>query len=117
MNIFTASDRDTHIRSGDFATVEKIGEDGTLALRLGNGKAVQLSPNQAQHIDYGYAVDTVPRTGMDRILMTGDAAQLAKQQEVFARLSRTSATSPYTHRTAGSLEWRKQFRVRRLHRR
>jgi hypothetical protein len=85
--LFTESDRGTHMRLGDLATVEKIDEDGTFGVRLDNGKAVELNPNQAQHIDYGYAVDTVPRTGMDRILVTGNAAQLAEQQEAFARLS------------------------------
>jgi conjugative relaxase-like TrwC/TraI family protein len=85
--LFTESDRDTHTRFGDLATVERIGNDRMLAVRLDNGRSVELSPDQAQHIDYGYAVNTVPRTGMDRILMTGDAAQLAEQQEAFARLS------------------------------
>jgi conjugative relaxase-like TrwC/TraI family protein len=85
--LFSASDRDAHMRSGDFATVEKIGEDSTLAVRLDNGKAVELTPDQAQHIEYGYVVDTAPRAAVDRILVTGDAAQLAEQQEAFARLS------------------------------
>jgi hypothetical protein len=85
--LFTVSDRDAHMRSGDFATVEKIGEDGTLAVRLDNGKSVELTSDQAHHIDYGYAVDTVPHAAMDRVLVTGDAAQLAEQQEAFARLS------------------------------
>lgn len=84
---FTASDRDTHIRSGDFATVEQIGEDGVLTVRLDDGKAVELNPTQAQLIDYGYAVGTVPRSGIDRILVTGDAVQLIEQLEVFGRLS------------------------------
>ncbi len=58
-----------------------------LAVRLDNGKTVDLNPSQAQRIDYGYAVDIVPRTSIDRILITGDAVQLAEQQEIFARLS------------------------------
>jgi ATP-dependent exoDNAse (exonuclease V) alpha subunit len=85
--LFTVSDRDAHMRPGDFATVEKIGEDGTLAVRLDNGKSVELTSDQAHHIDYGYAVDSVPHAAMDRVLVTGDAAQLAEQQEAFARLS------------------------------
>jgi conjugative relaxase-like TrwC/TraI family protein len=85
--LFTESDRDAHMRSGDFATVEQIGEDGTLAVRLDNGKSVELTSDQSRHIDYGYVVNTVPRASMDRILVTGDAAQLAEQQEAFAHLS------------------------------
>ncbi len=84
---FTTTDRPAHIRRLDFATVEKIGEDGTLAVRLDNGKSVELTSDQAQHIEYGYAVDSMPRATADRVLVTGDAAQLAEQQETFARLS------------------------------
>ena len=84
---FTTTDRAAHIRSGGSATVEKIGEDGTYAVRMDNGKSVELTSDQAQHIEYGYAVDTMSRTAADRVLVTGNAPQLAEQQEAFARLS------------------------------
>jgi conjugative relaxase-like TrwC/TraI family protein len=84
---FTDSDRDAHIRVGNFATVERIGEDNALSVRLDNGKSIELDPNSARHIEYGYAADTAHRAAVDRVLVTGDASQLAQQQEAFTRLS------------------------------
>jgi len=85
--LFTASDRDADVRSGDFAIVEKIVADGTLGVRLDNGRSAELTSDQSQHIDYGYTVDTAPRATVDRVLVTGDADRLAEQQEAFACLS------------------------------
>jgi conjugative relaxase-like TrwC/TraI family protein len=84
---FSESNRDTHIRSGAFATIERIGEDNTLAVRLDTGKSVELDHDRARHIDYGYAVETAVRANADRILVTGDAGLLAQQQEALTRLS------------------------------
>jgi len=84
---FTHSDRDAHIRSGDFATVEQIGENNTLSARLDTGKSVELDTDQARHIDYGYAVANAQRGSADRVLVTGEASELAQQQEALMRLS------------------------------
>ena len=84
---FTDSDRDAHVRVGNFATVERIGEDNALSVRLDNGKSTELDPDNARHIEYGYAVDTAHHAAVDRVLVTGDASQLAQQQEAFTRLS------------------------------
>jgi len=84
---FTDSDRDSHIRVGNFAIVERIGEDIALSVRLDNGKSIELDPNNARHIEYGYAVDTAHRAAVDRVLLTGDASQLAQQHEELTRLS------------------------------
>jgi conjugative relaxase-like TrwC/TraI family protein len=83
----TDSDRDAHIRSGDFATVERIGNDATLSVRLDNGKSVELDSDQARHIEYGYVDETAQRAPVDRVLVTGDASQLTQQQEALTRLS------------------------------
>jgi len=83
---FTTTDRNAHIRSGDFAAVEKIGEDGMLGVHLDNGKAIELTPVQARHIEYGYVLEVPPHVAVDRVLVTGDAPQLAEHQEAFARL-------------------------------
>jgi hypothetical protein len=83
----TASDRPAHLRSGDFGTVERIGEDYALSVRLDNGKLVELDAHKARHIEYGYAVETAQRTAADRVLVSGDASQLAQQHESLARLS------------------------------
>jgi hypothetical protein len=84
---FTAPDRENRIRSGDFATVERIGDDNTLSVRLDNGKAVELDPEKARHIDYGYTVETAKHLYADRILLTGESGQLAEQQSALAKLN------------------------------
>ena len=84
---FTDSDRDAGIRSGDFATVERIGDDNALSVRLDNGKSIELDPDNARHIEYGYAVETVQRVAVDRVLVTGEVSQLTQQQEALTRLS------------------------------
>jgi hypothetical protein len=85
--IFTESYREAHTRSGDFGTVARIAEGNVLSVRLDTGKFVELTPEQSKHIDHGYAVEAPPRAGMDRVLVTGDASQLAQQEKMFTHLS------------------------------
>ncbi|HEY6373928.1 MAG TPA: hypothetical protein VIX90_00250 [Edaphobacter sp.] len=51
---FTKSNWQQRIRSGDFPTVERIAEDNGIAVRLDSGRAAELNPEKARHIDYGY---------------------------------------------------------------
>ncbi len=71
---FTASHREQRVRSGDFATIERIGQDNSIAARLDNGKTVELAPDQARHIEHGYAVGTGQRVSADRVLVAGESA-------------------------------------------
>ncbi len=84
---FTAVDQEQHIRSGDFAVIERISEDHALSVRLDNGKSAELDSGQATHIEYGYAVETPPQGSVDRILISGEASELAKHGQDLARLS------------------------------
>ena len=70
---FTASHREQRVRSGGFATVERIGQDNSIGARLDNGNAVELAPDQAKHIEYGYAVGTGQRVSADRVLVAGES--------------------------------------------
>jgi hypothetical protein len=85
--IFTESDREAHTRSGDFGTVARIADDHAFSVRLDNGKSVELTPAQSKHIEYGYAVESPTRAAVDRVLVSGDASQLAQQEKMFAQLS------------------------------
>ncbi|HEY6374278.1 MAG TPA: hypothetical protein VIX90_02015 [Edaphobacter sp.] len=69
---FTKSNWEQRIRFGDFATIERIAEDNSIALRLDNGRAAELNPEKARHIDYGYVVDGNQRFSADRVLATGE---------------------------------------------
>jgi hypothetical protein len=84
---FTAANPEIRIRAGSLATVEKIGEDNALTVRLDNGKAVALDAEQSRYIDYGYAVETARQVTVDRILVTGSSNQIAAQQEALTHLS------------------------------
>jgi len=68
----TATDREQRIRSGDFATVERVGQDNSISARLDNGRTVELSSDKAKHVEYGYAVDAGQRIFADRVLVTDE---------------------------------------------
>ncbi len=84
---FTIADRDNRVRSGDFATVERIGDDNSISARLDSGRAVELDPEKSQHIDYGYTVETAQHLSADRLILTGESSQLAGQQEALTKLN------------------------------
>jgi hypothetical protein len=82
---FTSSEKENHIRTGDFATMERIESD--LSVRLDNGKTVELDAEVASHIDYGYAVESAANFTADRVILTGEAQQLAGLENDLARLN------------------------------
>jgi conjugative relaxase-like TrwC/TraI family protein len=84
---FTESDRVAHICRGDFATVERMGDDQSLFVRVDNGRSLELDADRARHIDYGYTAETVRDVTADRILITGDAFRLAQEGEALTHLS------------------------------
>jgi hypothetical protein len=82
-----ASDREAHLRSGDFATVERIADDHALSVRLDNGKLAELDADKARHIEYGYAVASGQRASVDRVLVMGTAEEPAGPQEILSHLA------------------------------
>ena len=70
---FTASHREQRVRSGDFATIEQIGQNHSIGARLDNGKTVELTPDRARYIEHGYAVGTGQRVSADRVFVVGDS--------------------------------------------
>jgi len=83
---FTATAQEIGIRKGDFATIERIGEDRSLMVRSDQGKSAALSQAQTRHIEYGYATEDLPRS-MHRVLVTGDSNVLSQHQRQFALLT------------------------------
>ncbi len=73
---FTAPDREHRIRSGVFATAERIGQDSSISARLENGKTVALTPEKAKHIEYGYALSSGKHVSADRVLAIGQDMDL-----------------------------------------
>ena len=84
---FTASDKETRIRNGGLATVERISDDNSITARLDTGKAVELDSDKARHIDHGYTVDSAKFLAAHRIIMTGESHQLVEQQNALTTIS------------------------------
>jgi conjugative relaxase-like TrwC/TraI family protein len=100
---FTSSNKENHIRTGDFSTVERIEPD--LSVRLDSGKTVDLDLEAARHIDYGYAVESARNLAADRVILTGEAPQIAGLENDLARLnSGIHELSVYTSGASQSLQ-------------
>jgi conjugative relaxase-like TrwC/TraI family protein len=100
---FTAPDKEQRIRTGDFATVARIEPD--LSVQLDNGKTVELDAEVAQHIDYGYTAESAANLAADRVILTGEAQQLAGLESNLARLNPSiRELSVYTSDTSQTLQ-------------
>lgn len=83
---FTRSDWDQGIRVKNLATIERIHEDGGLSVKVDSGASLQLTPEQAQHVEYGYAIESTKRLAVDRVILSGEAEQITSQRDVLAQL-------------------------------
>jgi ATP-dependent exoDNAse (exonuclease V) alpha subunit len=52
----TALSHELKVANRELGTVDGIGEDGRLFLKMDGGRAVELGPEKHPHLDYGYAV-------------------------------------------------------------
>ena len=82
----TRSEWDQGIRVGNLATIEHIHDDGGLSLKVDSGASLQLTPEQAQHIEYGYAIESTKRLAVDRVILSGEAEQITAQREALSQL-------------------------------
>ena len=83
---FTRSEWDQGIRVGNLATIERIHEDGGMSVKVDSGAALQLTPEQAQHVEYGYAIESTKRLSVDRVILSGEAEQITAQRDALAEL-------------------------------
>ncbi len=92
---FTAPNKDQGIHAGTLATIEKIAENGALAVKLDNGKKVELDPAKARHIEHGYAVDGKRVAPAERVLVsiagTPEIAQNSLVQKAISSASKDAA--------------------------
>jgi ATP-dependent exoDNAse (exonuclease V) alpha subunit len=77
---FTAPANDLKIANRELGTVETIGQDGRLSLKMDGGREVQLDPREHPHLDHGYAVTSHSSQGQtaDRVLIHVDTELGAK---------------------------------------
>ncbi len=77
---FTAPANSLKVANREFGTIEGIGDDGRLRLRMDGGRAVELDTSKHVHLDYGYAVTSHSSQGQtaDRVLVNVDTELGAK---------------------------------------
>lgn len=83
---FTRSEWDEGIRIGNLATIEQIHEYGSISVKVDSGASLQLTHEQAQHVEYGYAIESTIRLGVDRVILSGEAEQITAQREALSQL-------------------------------
>jgi conjugative relaxase-like TrwC/TraI family protein len=77
---FTAPNHELKIANRELATVENIAPDGTMRLKLDNGRSMDYEPQRHPHVDHGYAVTSYSSQGQtaDRVLIHVDTELAAK---------------------------------------
>jgi type IV secretion system protein VirB5 len=68
---FTAPNQELKVANRDLGTVEGIGRDGAMRLRLDDERQVDFNPRQHPHLDHGYAVTSFSSQGQtaERVLV------------------------------------------------
>jgi ATP-dependent exoDNAse (exonuclease V) alpha subunit len=71
---FTAPNKQLGVTNRELGKIEKIDTDGTIALRLEDGRSIHFNPTQHPHFDHGYAVTSHSAQGLtaDRVLINVD---------------------------------------------
>jgi ATP-dependent exoDNAse (exonuclease V) alpha subunit len=77
---FTAPNHELKIANRDLGTVENIAPDGTMRLKLDDGRSMDYEPQRHPHLDHGYAVTSYSSQGQtaDRVLIHVDTELAAK---------------------------------------
>jgi hypothetical protein len=113
---FTRSQWDQGIRVGNLATIEQTHEYGGISVKVDSGASLQLTPEQAQHVDYGYAIKSTKRLAVDRVILSGEAEEITAQREALSQLpvklhELTVYTSDGYHSAAAELAVQKEFAI------
>jgi conjugative relaxase-like TrwC/TraI family protein len=105
---FTAPNRELGVANRDLGTVEQIGNDSLLAVRMDNGKAIAFDANQMRHFDHGYAVTSHSSQGLtaERVLVNIDThvhPELINTRFGYVSVSRASLDAQIYTNDAASL--------------
>jgi ATP-dependent exoDNAse (exonuclease V) alpha subunit len=76
----TAPSPDLKLANRELGTVETIGQDGRMSLKMDGGREVEIDPARHPHLDHGYAVTSHSSQGQtaDRVLIHADTELGAK---------------------------------------
>jgi len=104
---FTAPVNDFKVANRELGTIQSIGDDGRLQLKMDDGRPAQLDPNGRLHLDYGYAVTSHSSQGQttDRVLIHVDtelgAQDLLNSRMAYVAISRGAHDAQiFTNNTA-----------------
>ncbi len=77
---FTVPANDLKIANRELGTVEAIGQDGQMRLKMDGGRDVQLDPREHPHLDHGYAMTSHSSQGQtaERVLIHVDTELAAR---------------------------------------
>jgi conjugative relaxase-like TrwC/TraI family protein len=105
---FTATNREIGVANRDIGTIEHIGKDGQLAVRMDSGKAISFDANQMRHFDHGYAVTSHSSQGLtaERVLVNIDTnvhPELINTRFAYVSISRASHDAQIYTNDAASL--------------
>jgi conjugative relaxase-like TrwC/TraI family protein len=92
---FTAPSKELGVANRDLGTVQQIGNDGQLTVKMDNGKSVSFATNQMRHFDHGYAVTSHSSQGLtaERVMVNLDShihADLINKRFAYVAVSRGS---------------------------
>ena len=94
---FTAPNRELGVANRDLGTIQQIGEDGKITVRMDGGKdrTLRSTPSQMRHFDHGYAVTSHSSQGLtsERVLVNMDTdvhPELINSRFAYVSVSRAS---------------------------
>jgi conjugative relaxase-like TrwC/TraI family protein len=105
---FNAPNKELGVANRDLGTIEHIGQDGQLAVRMDNGKGVMFDPDEMRHFDHGYAVTSHSSQGLtaNRVLVNIDTEahpELINQRFAYVSVSRAAQDAQIFTNSASSL--------------
>lgn len=105
---WTAPSKELGTANRDLGTVEQIGKDGLLTVRMDNGKSVSFDAHQMRHFDHGYAVTSHSSQGLtaERVLVNIDTEvypELINRRFAYVSVSRASHDAQIYTNNASSL--------------
>jgi ATP-dependent exoDNAse (exonuclease V) alpha subunit len=107
---FTAPNRDLQVANRDLGTIQSIGEDGRISVRMDGTKdrIVRFDANEMRHLDHGYAVTSHSSQGLtsERVLVNMDTEvhpELISSRFAYVSVSRASHDARIFTNNAASL--------------
>ena len=105
---FTAPSKELGVANRDLGTVQQIGKDGQLSVKMDNGKSVSFDANQMRHFDHGYAITSHSSQGLtaDRVIVNLDTRvhpELVNSRFAYVSVSRASRDAQIYTNDASSI--------------